>query len=291
MAKRIELLIIDPQNDFCTERVTSKNHLTGHEIESMGALFVPGADHDMSRLAKFIERAGDKLFDIHVTLDSHRLVDISHPIFWVDKDSNPPEPFTIISYDEVKQGIWRAKNPGYQAKANSYVKSLEDNKRYPLCIWPPHCLIGTWGHNVVPELFDAMLAWEARNFANVDFVTKGSNPFTEHYSGVQADVPDPTDPSTQLNTGLINTLQDADIIILSGEARSHCLANTVLDIAAKFDADGNAEYIKKMVLLTDATSDVPDPPGTTMFSDFGKQFVSDMCAKGMQLSTTEEFLS
>jgi len=136
-----------------------------------------------------------------------------------------------------------------------------------------------------------MLKWEEKNFANVDFVTKGSNPFTEHYSGVQADVPDPNDPSTQLNTQLINTIQEADIIILSGEARGFCLANTVRDIAAKFDADGNGDYIKKMVLLTDATSDVGDLPGSTMFKDMGESFVSEMVGKGMQLSTCESFLA
>jgi hypothetical protein len=44
-------------------------------------------------------------------------------------------------------------------------------------------------------------------------VTKGSNMFTEHYA-VFADVPDPKDPSTQLNTPFI---EEADVIIFSGE--------------------------------------------------------------------------
>jgi len=276
MAKRIELLIIDPQNDFCDPK---------------GALYVGGAEDDMSRLASFIDRVSPKLYDIHVTMDSHRLVDISHPIFWVDPDGNSPDPFTIIEYDDVRNGTWKAKNPGYQSTASEYVKTLSKNKRYPLCIWPPHCLIGHWGHNYFPAIGEALLRWEEACFANLDVVTKGSNPFTEHYSGVQADVPDPRDPSTQLNTGLINTLQEADIIILSGEARSHCLANTVRDIADKFDADGNGEFIKKMVLLTDATSDVGDLPGSTMFQDMGEQFVSEMCTKGMQVSTCAEFLA
>jgi len=286
MSKRIELLIIDPQNDFCVEKVQSNGNLL-HQ----GALYVGGAEDDMARVAAMIDRIGHKLYDIHVTLDSHRLVDISHPIFWEDSNGNAPAPFTIITYADVQNGVWKARNPGYQAKATAYVKTLEENARYPLCIWPPHCLIGSWGHNLIPCIFDSLLKWEENNFANVDFVTKGSNPFTEHYSGVQADVPDPTDPSTQLNTGLINTLQEADIILLSGEARSHCLANTVKDIAAKFDADGNGEFIKKMVLLEDATSDVGDLPGSTMFKDMGDSFVSEMRAKGMDVSTTEAYLA
>ena len=31
----------------------------------------------------------------------------------------------------------------------------------------------------------------------------GANPWTEHYSAVQADVPDPQDPATQLNRALV----------------------------------------------------------------------------------------
>jgi nicotinamidase-related amidase len=120
----------------------------------------------------------------------------------------------------------------------------------------------------------------------VDYVTKGSNFWTEHYSAVQADVPDPDDAGTMLNTDLTDTLEDADIILLAGEARSHCLANTVTDIANKF----GDENIKKMVLLKDATTDVPDPPGTTMFTDMGNKFVSDLTSRGMQISSTTEFL-
>jgi nicotinamidase-related amidase len=89
-----------------------------------------------------------------------------------------------------------------------------------------------------------------------------------------------------LNNNLIDTLEKADIILLAGEARSHCLANTVTDIADNF----GDENIKKMVLLKDATTDVPNPPGTTMFTDMGEAFVKNLTARGMQISTTTEFL-
>jgi nicotinamidase-related amidase len=113
-------------------------------------------------------------------------------------------------------------------------------------------------------------------------VTKGSNPWTEHYSAVQADVPDPADVTTQLNTGLIKTLEEADIILVAGEAGSHCLANTVRDIANNF---GDASYVGKLVLLEDATSPVPT------FDKFQDDFVAEMTAKGMQLSTTVDWMS
>ncbi len=200
---QIELLIIDPQKDFCDP--------------DMGSLYVPGAENDMARLAAMILRLKDKIDDIHITLDSHHYLDIAHPIFWMDSRGKNPDPFTIITADDVRNGMWRTTNPQFQARAKEYVESLEANGRYPLCIWPPHCLIGSEGYMVVPELFSSLLEWE-KQFAMVDYVTKGSNFWTEHYSAVQADVPDPEDPDTHLNMRIIETLQDADIILLGGSS-------------------------------------------------------------------------
>lgn len=269
--QKVELLIIDPQNDFCNPK---------------GALYVIGANDDMDRLSRMIIRLKNKINDIHVTLDSHHLIDIAHPIFWVNSKGVHPNPFTIITEDDVKNGVWRATNPQFQKRVQDYVSALAKNSRYPLCIWPPHCLIGSWGYSVYENLYTSLLEWE-KDFAMVDYVTKGSNLWTEHYSAVQADVPDPQDPGTQLNWRLIETLQKADIILLAGEARSHCLANTVRDIANNF----GEENIKKMVLLQDATSDVsPNPPGTNLFTDMGEGFVKEMVGRGMQISTTVDFL-
>lgn len=262
---KIHLVVIDPQYDFCNEK---------------GSLFVPGADEDIPRLADMVNRLGKRLDDIHVTLDSHHLVDIAHPIFWVDSNGVHPNPFTIISVDDVSSGKWTTTNPAFLARASDYVKSLADNSRYPLCIWPPHCLIGSEGYKVHSGLYGALGKWEADCFAMVNYVTKGSNFWTEHYSAVVADVPDPSDPGTMLNTQFISTLQEADIILLSGEALSHCLANTVRDIADNF----GAENISKFILLEDCTSSVPT------FESLGEDFVTEMKARGMQVSNSVDVL-
>ncbi len=263
---QVELLIIDPQVDFC---------------DPAGALFVTGADADMGRLARMVQRLAPKLDDIHVTLDSHHFVDVAHPIFWKDSAGQHPAPFTIISASDVEAGRWTTTQPGMYRRALAYVQTLAKNGRYPLCIWPPHCLIGSPGHAVVPELFAALLDWE-RRFALVDYVTKGSNIWTEHYSAVQADVPDPTDPGTQINTALIQTLLKADLIAVAGEAGSHCLSNTVRDVANNF---GDDRFVSKITLLTDATSPV------TGFEPFQTDFIREMTARGMKLSTTTDFLA
>ena len=267
---RTHLLVIDPQKDFC---------------HPDGSLFVPGADRDMERLARLVDRMRDRLHDIHITMDSHRKVDVAHPIWWRDRKGDHPAPFTMIDADDVEAGDWTTTQPGALARSLDYLRELRRRNRYQHVVWPYHCLIGDEGHNVMPVLADAVHAWEDR-FAMADYVTKGSNPWTEHFSAVQAEVPDPQDPSTHLNTQLVRTLEQADVILLAGEARSHCVANTVRDIVSAFSSP---DLVKKIVLLTDAMSDVPDPPGTTLFSDLGKALIRDLTAMGARTSTTTDW--
>jgi nicotinamidase/pyrazinamidase len=267
MSQRIALLIIDPQIDFCDP--------------DLGALYVPNAEHDMRRLAIMIRRLKDKVEAIHVTLDSHHFVHIAHPIFWKDMRGNHPQPFTRITLSEVEEGRWTTTQPEMHHRGLAYVRQLEQNGRYELTIWPPHCLIGSPGHAVFPELFAALTEWE-QQFAVVDYVPKGSNIFTEHYSAIQADVPDESDPGTQLNTRLILALEKADLIVIAGEARTHCVAHTVRDIANNFS---DKSFTQKLVLLTDAASDIHG------FEAHAQSFLDEMIGRGMRISTTTEFLA
>ncbi len=262
----IHLLVIDPQNDFC-----DKN----------GALYVDGADEDMNRVARLIDSMRSRLRAIHVTLDSHRKVDISHPIWFKDGGGRHPAPLTVITADELEKGKWTTTQPSAYPRTLAYLRALETRGRYPHVIWPYHCLIGDQGHNVWPALSAAIHAWEDR-FAMADFVTKGSNPWTEHFSAVQAEVPDPSDPTTQVNTDLITTLEEADLVLLAGEALSHCLANTVRDVADKF---ADPRFVHKLVLLTDASSNVPG------FDTYGDDFLRALTQKGMQTTTTTDFIT
>lgn len=280
---QIHLLVIDPQNDFMgNDDGTPYSEGTGR-----ATLPVQGAVSDMLRLARLVDRVGGKLADIHVTLDSHRLIDVAHPAFWMDQRGVQPNPFTIISASDIESGIWTTRNPNFRSKALAYARALESSSgHYKICIWPPHCLIGTWGHNVQTDLNAALQRWSDREFAMVDYVTKGSNPWTEHYGALQAEVPDPNDPSTSLNTSFLTMLADADVVAVAGEASSHCVLKTVQQIA---DNIGD-QNIPKFHLLRDCMSPVGALPGVN-FPEIAEDFFRQMKQRGMTITTSTDFLS
>ena len=289
MPYNIQLLCIDPQNSFAHVVPADQQQLK-HD----GELCVPGAWQDMERVANLVDRIGDKISDITISLDSHSQLHIAHPLWFKDAKGNHPQPFTLMREENgvivgsvlgssgiVDIGEFQTVRPSFYKRTLEYLKALKTGNRYPHCIWPPHCIIGSPGHNVVEPLLNSLLNWERKYVGLVNKVTKGSNIYVEHFSAVKAEVTDPNDPTTQLNTDFINILMEADEVLLAGEARSHCLANTVRDIANNFADDS---FIKKCTLLTDCTSDVPG------FESYGESFVKEMSARGMKSVKSTEYM-
>lgn len=278
------LLVIDCQNDFVFDDGTLAATHPGEEGKK-GSLCVPGANRDAERLATFVRKYVDEIDDISVTYDSHHEVDISHPCFWVDSVGNNPSPFTIITPDDVRAGKWRTAKLGWNTKALEYLDRLASKGRYPHCIWPVHCVIGSWGHSLYPDFSDALRFWQRERFALPNEVTKGSNLFTEHFSAVMAEVSDPdvvgNDESVQFNTDFVNLLVDYDEVLVSGQALSHCVANTVRDVVNFIDP----ALVPKFTILLDTCSNVPG------FESLGDQFVNDMVKLGMKTSNTIDYFN
>lgn len=237
--KIVRIVNIDSQVDFC---------------DPNGNLYVNGAEKDSERFAVMLDKIGDKIEDIDLTVDSHFSIHIAHPIFWKNSKGEHPKPFTLISVNDVKNAVWTTTRPGLYKWALNYVETLEKNKRYVLCIWPPHCIIGSPGHCLFKPVYDSVQKWCNKYFAYPNVITKGSNILTEHYSAVIADVPDPNDFTTQLNTKFIQNLEESDIVLVTGQASSHCVKNTVVDIVNNFS---DPSYPKKMRLVKDCMSSVP----------------------------------
>lgn len=263
---KLDLLAIDCQNDFANRQ---------------GSLFVAGADKDMERLTKFVNRLESKINNIHVTLDSHKVMQVFHPAFWVNSKNENPQPFTLIGVDDVKKGTWRTTLPQLQKRGIEYVEALAAKGRYPLVIWPYHTLIGSNGHALVPSFSDAIIQWEKNRLKMVNYCVKGDFYLSEHYGALEAEVPAPEEPSTMLNTGLLKALQGADVLVIAGEALSHCVKATVEQVADNF----GEENVKKFVLLEDCCSNVGG------FEKMGQDFVANMIKRGMKVSKSTEYLS
>jgi nicotinamidase/pyrazinamidase len=317
---KLHLMIIDPEWDFCWPGLGHFFDLDGPEWEAMspllklalgpmfdllvqpGKLYVPGAWESMERLAAMVDRLRNKIDDITVTLDAHQIVDQAHPIWWKEAVSGKrPDPFTllgmvgnVIQSLDPTQGMAGTgveyttylptllDNGGATSKGSrGYLSALEARGRQKHVVWPVHCEIGALGSIVVPTLMAALQRWQ-ETFATVNFLTKGSNIFTEHYGAIEAEVPDPNDESTQVRTKTVSALAEADIIAWGGLASTHCLAETFKGVVENF---ADPRYVQKMVLLEDATAPVPG------FEFLYDAFVAEMVPKGMKIATTDTYLT
>ena len=276
---RTHLLLIDPQNDFCDLPADwlPRSPVTGEAIRP--ALPVSGAHRDLQRAAALVQRLGERLSAITVTLDSHHRIDIAHPGFWREAAiGRAPAPFTAITAAQVRAGAYAPRDAQALPRTLAYLDALESTGRYTLMVWPVHCQMGTWGHAVHAGLQAALDGWADAQGRSVAVVTKGENPWTEHYSALQAEVPDAADERTSLNQALLAELDGFERVLIAGEAGSHCVRATVEHLAAHLPS----RQLAKLVLLTDCISPVAG------FEAQQAEFLADMQARGLQLALSTE---
>ena len=282
MARNIQLLVIDPQNDFCD--LPADWHPRQRDgTRTAPSLPVAGAHADMQRVAAFIRAHAGQLDAITVTLDSHQRFDIAHPGFWQQGGGEAVAPFTPITAAQVRAGAFSPRDAQALPRTLAYLDALEAQGRYTLMVWPVHCEIGSWGHGVHADVLSACGEWQLQRQRAVHNVFKGTNPWTEHYSAIQAEVVDPADPDTTLNTRLLTALDTADVLYIAGEASSHCVRATTEHIVQHLPrlqaAGARPDHI---VLLTDCMSPVPG------FEAQHTEFLEAMRKQGIQLANSSE---
>lgn len=263
------LLIIDPQKDFCNPA---------------GSLYVPGANTDMGRLGNMINRKCDKIDQIFVSLDTHRKFSIFHACFWVDQDGNNPPVFTLITNKDILEGKWNPVDPTLTDYCIWYTEELEKNAHLTLCIWPEHCLEGTWGHGVANELEQPLNDWE-RMERQVDYFYKGKKQLTEQYSIFEAEVNDDDtapnwDDTVFFNYDLLDDLDSYNRIGVAGEAKSHCVASSVRSM---LNCDWPIDP-SKIWILDDTMSTVQG------CDELSAAFDREMKDRGVNFSRTKHFL-
>jgi nicotinamidase/pyrazinamidase len=263
----IHLLVVDMQVDFC---------------HPAGALYVPGAREDLQRLIRFIYRQAGQITDITCSLDSHLPFQIFHPAWWVDSRGTHPPPFTIIRYDDVIDGRWRpVLEPEWSVR---YTRSLQQQARKELTIWPYHCLIGSPGHSLDPDLLSAILWHSLARGSQPNWWIKGSIPKTEHYSIVRPEIPVPEHPLSTKSQDLLDLLTASEYIFIAGEAKSHCVLETVEDLVEEF-AD-RQDLLQRIYLLEDCTSPIRHPD--IDYETVTDRRFADFVRKGIHVTRTTD---
>lgn len=259
---KIGLLNIDVQNTFCNPD---------------GELFVAGrsgtgAVDDSRRLVEFIYTNLGRLTDISNTLDTHRAYAVFHPPFLVDDKGAHPAPFTLVTHQDVIDGVWKA-SPfmasalgtnlmAAQAHLEHYTRALETAGRYALTVWPFHGLIGGKGHNMVPGVEEACFFHAIARGNQTHYEVKGTNPWTENYSVLGPEVlttsGDKPLPGAQRNATFVKKLLAFDVLIIAGQAKSHCVAWTIDDLLNDI-VQHDPALARKVYLMEDCTSPVVVP--------------------------------
>lgn len=264
---RLCLLAVDVQNTFC---------VPGFELFVAGRSGT-GAVDDNRRLCEFIYRNLDTITQVFPSLDTHDAMQVFHAIWLVDEEGGHPEPYSLISAEDVAAGRWRVNeavaealgvDPEYARRHLAhYTRALAESGKYELTVWPYHAMLGGIGHALVSAVEEAVFFHGVARHSRPEFQVKGNNPLTEHYSMLGPEVtegPD-GDPIAARNTGLVERLLTFDAVVVAGQAKSHCLAWTIDDLLAD---EGVRErgLAERTYLLEDCTSPVV-VPGAVDYTD------------------------
>ena len=264
---RVALLLVDVQVDF---------------VHEDGALSVPGAIGDTRRTVEWIYRNIADITTIAASLDSHTPIQIFYPTWWVNQQGEHPLPYTAITLEDVESGRW---NPVFEVEwSRQYVRKLNAQAKKVLMIWPYHTMIGTPGQALTPALYEAIAYHSAARQTQPIFLAKGSIAKTEHYSILEPEVKVPDHLLGGLNTDFLSILDEHDLIYVAGQAKSHCVLETVTSLAHYFATE--PEKIARMRFLIDCTSSVQHPE--IDFDAMAEEELARFEAKGMRLVRSTE---
>jgi nicotinamidase-related amidase len=258
-SRRVCLVAVDVQNTFC---------IPGFELFVAGRSGT-GAVDDNRRLCEFVYRNLGAITQIVPSLDTHQAMQVFHAIWLVDHEGNHAEPYTLVSAQDVETGRWRMNLAAAEALGidtdyaqrhlEHYTRGLAAGSKYDLTIWPYHAMLGGIGHALVSAVEEAIFFHTIARHSQPHFEVKGNNPLTEHYSMLGPEVTEGPDGDRlgSRNTSLIEQLLSFDVVIVAGQAKSHCVAWTIDDLLT--DDEVRERLAPRTYLLEDCTSPVVVP--------------------------------
>lgn len=289
---KVAVLGIDLQGDFCNPK---------------GTLFVSGrsgvgAIEDCANIARLIYANLRRITSIHLTLDSHWQHQIFFSSFWRAVLPNgkevPISPHRTITTAQIRNGevvpnagmakwLCGGNYPWLLSQVLDYCTRLEQAGKYELYIWPPHCIMGTHGHALNGVVAEAAAFHAYCRSSNVNYEIKGGNPLTENYSIMQPEVLERHDgkPLAQRNAVFLKTLLTNDVVVIVGEALSHCVKASIDDILSEILATDKT-LASRVYVVKNCMSAVKVPGGTD-FTDEADAALARFAAAGMHVVSSE----
>ncbi len=266
-SSKARMLVIDHQYDFSFED---------------GSLFVAGrsgrgAMNDSANTAEFIYRNIGLITSITPTLDTHHQFQVFYPSAHEFRDGSHPDTWYEPKAEQFASGELHASRmmadalgvtQDWLSKQWRHTgETLEKTGRYGMILWPEHCMEGSHGHQIAAAINDARIFHGFVRSVMNEPVVKGMNPFTENYSVFKPEVMTTWEGrklhGVRKNDELLDRFSyGSDMVIVTGEASSHCLMWSVQDLLTEiFDVYEMPELAKNIYILEDCTSPVVVPNG------------------------------
>jgi nicotinamidase-related amidase len=144
-------------------------------------------------------------------------------------------------------------------------------------------MLGGIGYALVSSIEEAIFFHTIARYSQPDFQIKGNNPQTENYSVLGPEVLEDVEGReiAQKNTRFIQKLLQFDIVIIAGQAKSHCVAWTIDDLLADILLR-DKKLAEKVYLLEDCTSPVV-VPGIMDYTDQADAAFQKFASAGMHV--------
>ena len=306
----VQVLIIDKQKDFCNPR---------------GSLYVAGrsgtgAIDDCDRASQWIYKNLGIIKEITTSLDTHYPIQIFFTSFWIGSDGKPLQSHTLIrlSADErrfenfrfgangievidgdvkpnpaIASWVCNGNYPFLIEYCKHYCRQLAKGGKYTLYLWPFHCEFGSPGYDLQGVIYEAVMFHAFTRQAPSHREAKGGHILSENYSVLSQEVMAYQDgsPLTQINAKFVSRLQKANMLVVFGEAASHCDKSTIEDVLIRV-ANNDPKLAQKIYVVRDLMSSVVvrDPQGNIVadFTPDAEKALDSFASSGMHVvdSTT-----
>lgn len=241
--EKVLLIGIDFQRDF---------------IDEIGSLAVAGSLQDIYNFLRFFYENFFEISDVILTGDSHNPSQIFHSGWWENERGVNPSDFKSIYYDDIENGKYKPLY--YKAESIEYLKYLKENENRSLVIWPYHCIEGTEGALIEPQIMNMYYVHQIVMNKKHNILFKSQTQLAEMEGAFALDHPGGSDFE---NTDILNEMKNYDKIIIAGESKSHCVLESVKQMLKFHNYD--KDFASKIYILEDCMSSLKG------FEDFAEE--------------------